>query len=52
VGAEEAALRCEIGSVHQILGCDVKLDGDEIADREEPGALRFGIATAGAFLAA
>jgi hypothetical protein len=22
---EKAALRCEIGSVHQILGCDVKL---------------------------
>src|SRR5262249_49664193 len=37
VGAEEAALRGEIGGVHQILWGDVDIDRDEIADREEPG---------------
>jgi hypothetical protein len=52
VSAEEAALGGEIGGVHQILGGDVDVDRDEVADREEPGALGFGVGAAGALLAA
>jgi hypothetical protein len=52
VGADEAASGREVGGVHQVLGGDVDIDRDEVADREEPGALGFGVGAAGALLAA
>jgi|SRR6516162_2397278 len=52
VGADEAALRGEIGGVHQLFGGDVDIDRDEVADREKPDALSLGVGAAGAFLAA